>query len=115
MVSAAGSGSGDGAPAAQPPSGNVGMNDSSSNAANSYDNYWNEELEEDSSGSDYDMAQYDDDGGELVTDGGEVLIPFDEAKTYDEDEARDLRTFAATYQTVRGALQASRTGREQKT
>ena len=43
------------------------------------------------------------------------MIPFDDAKTYDEEEARDLRTFAATYQTVRGALQASRTGREQKT
>ena len=82
-------GGGDSAPVAQPPSGNVGVNDPSSNAANSHDNYWSEELEEDSSGSDYDMAQYDDDGGALFNEGGEILTPFDDAKTYDEDEARD--------------------------
>ena len=69
---------------------------------------------DDSSDSDFDQAYYDDDGEPLQED-GEVLIPFDPDQEYDEREAADLRTFAVTYQQVRGALQATRTGREQKT
>ena len=72
-----------------------------------------EDYDSDAS-SNYDQACWDDDGEPLMED-GEVLIPCEPDQDYREEDAIVLRNFAVTYQQVRGALQASRKGREQKT
>ena len=63
---------------------------------------------------DYDMSMFDDDGYPIVDTAGDTLVPFDPEKTYEEDDAFFLCAFAGTYREVRGQLQATRVGREQK-
>jgi len=45
---------------------------------------------------------------------GNTLIPFDPDQTYEEHEAVFLAAFAGTSREVRGQLQATRVGRDQK-
>ena len=68
----------------------------------------------DSDSDDFDMTCYDDDGQPLVDDAGQTLIPFDPELTYEEEESIWLCAFAGTYREVRGQLQATRIGRDQK-
>ena len=70
--------------------------------------------DEDDSDDNYDMACYDDDGLPLVDSSDNVLIPFDPEKEYTEEDAIFLVAFAGTYREVRGQLQATRVGRDQK-
>ncbi len=61
------------------------------------------------------MACYDDDGEPLVNEQGEVLVPSEDDKEYDEMEAINRMAFAVTYRQVRGAMQATRKGHDQRT
>ena len=70
--------------------------------------------DESSDDDNYDMECYDDDGEPLQDEEGYTLIPLVDDKEYTEDEAREILAFAVTYRQVRGALQATRTGRDQK-
>ena len=45
---------------------------------------------------------------------GELLIPFDPELVYDETSACFLTAYAGSYREVRGQLQATRVGRDQK-
>ena len=61
------------------------------------------------------MECFDDDGLPLVGEKGVTLLPLhDDDREYSEPDALTLMTFAATYREVRGKLQATRVGREQK-
>ena len=71
------------------------------------------EFETDSE-DEFDHTLYDDDGGRLVDENGETLIPFDPDVVYDEDTAVFLTAWAGSYREVRGQLQATRKGRDQK-
>ncbi len=73
-----------------------------------------ENDDDDESDDDYDMTHWDDDGQPLVDPEGQSLCPFEPEKTYGEEEALFLCAFAGTYREVRGALQATRIGRDQK-
>ena len=73
-----------------------------------------EETVEDDSEDDFDQNLYDDDGLPLANAEGETLIPFEPERVYEEEEAIYLCSFAGTYREVRGQLQATRVGREQK-
>ena len=55
-----------------------------------------------------------DDGAPLQDDQGETLVPFEPENSYEEKEAIYLCAFAGSYREVRGALQATRMGRDQK-
>ena len=72
------------------------------------------EADDISDEDDYDLEHYDDDGLPLIDEDGEGLIPFDDQQEFDESEAVALMTFAGTYRQVRGQLQATRIGRDQK-
>ena len=76
--------------------------------------YPTEDLEDSEASSNFDQACWDDDEEPLLED-GEILIPCEPDQEYKEEDALYLRNFAVTYQQVQGALQASRTGREQRT
>ena len=72
------------------------------------------ELDSDSE-VDFDMSLYDDDGQPIVDEqSGELLVPFDPDREYDANTAIFLTAWAGSYKEVRGQLQATRTGREQK-
>ena len=77
------------------------------------DDQFEYEFETDSE-DELDHTLYDDDGGRLVDDNGETLIPFDPDVVYDEDTAVFLTVWAGSYREVRGRLQATRKGRDQK-
>ena len=70
--------------------------------------------EDEDSEDNYDMAYFDDDGLPLVDSSENVLIPFDPEDEYTEEDAIYLVAFAGTYREVRGQLQATRVGRDQK-
>ena len=57
---------------------------------------------------------FDDDGGNLTDKDGQGLVPFDPEQNYEEEQSLFLVAFANTYREVRGRLQASRVGRDQK-
>ena len=71
-----------------------------------------EEAEEDD--DEFDQDLYDDDGAPLTDSAGETLIPIDLDKEYDEDEAVYMLAFAGTYREVRGKIQATKVGRDQR-
>ena len=77
---------------------------------------WQEEDDhEDASEYDeYDRTMYDSDGEPLVDSGGDVLVPIDPDKEYSEEDTMYLCCFASSYREVRGKLQATRVGRDQK-
>ena len=77
---------------------------------------WPEEdnHEDDSEYDEYDRTMYDSDGEPLVDSGGEVLVPIDPEKEYSEEDTMYLCCFASSYREVRGKLQATRVGRDQK-
>eukprot|EP00973_Karenia_brevis_P054777 7614711-Karenia_brevis.AAC.1 len=60
------------------------------------------------------MTVYDDDGQRLVDDTGQPLIPFDPKLEYVEGSACYLSASAGSYRDVRGQLQATKKGRDQK-
>jgi len=62
----------------------------------------------------FDREYFDDDGGPLVDPEGNTLVPFETDKEYNEETAIYLCAFAGTYREIRGALQATRVGRDQK-
>ena len=64
--------------------------------------------------SEFDQMAFDDDGSPLVDDSNNLLIPYEPDKTYEEEETIFLCAFAGTYREVRGKLQATRIGRDQK-
>ena len=74
----------------------------------------NEDDDIQSTDSEFDMERFDDDGGKLVDQDGRDLVPFDPEESYEEEQALFLVAFANTYREVRGQLQASRVGRDQK-
>jgi len=75
----------------------------------------NDEDVEEESDDEFDNSKFDDDGLPLVDPNGTELIPFDPELEYDEADAFFLCCFAGTYREVRGKLQATRIGRDQKT
>ena len=70
--------------------------------------------DEDSEDDVFDEACYDDDGAPLIDEAGNLLLPMDTDREYQEEEANFLLAFAGTYREVRGQLQATRVGRDQK-
>eukprot|EP00973_Karenia_brevis_P086155 11949158-Karenia_brevis.AAC.1 len=60
------------------------------------------------------MAFFDDDGQRIVDESCQPLIPFDPQLEYDETSATFLSAWAGSYRDVRGKLQATRKGRDQK-
>ena len=80
----------------------------------SEDNMIIDDAEEEDSEDEYDMTMFDDDGLPLTDEQGNTLVPFEPDKEYGEEEAIYLCAFAGSYREVRGALQATRVGRDQK-
>ena len=71
------------------------------------------EFDEDSL-DDFDHAVFDDDGQRIVDEEGETLIPFDPEKEFDEMSSCFLSAWAGSYKEIRGQLQATRKGHDQK-
>eukprot|EP00973_Karenia_brevis_P024603 3394714-Karenia_brevis.AAC.1 len=60
------------------------------------------------------MTVYDSDSQKLVDDNCQPSVPFDPKLEYDEGSACYLSAFAGGYRDVRGQLQATKKGRDQK-